>query len=68
MLSFITIETNWKQQNDQGWDQSTKTNNWRKSNMSFNWKNNQISFHETKDTAVNNQISIIVSHGLNEKV
>ena len=31
-------------------------------------KNNQISFHETKDTAVNNQISIIVSHTLNEKV
>ena len=31
-------------------------------------KNNQISFHKTKDIAVNNQISIIVSHTLNEKV
>ena len=31
-------------------------------------KNIQISFHETKDTAVNNQISIIVSYTLNEKV
>ena len=30
-------------------------------------KNNQISFHKTKDTAINNQISIIVSYTLNEK-
>ena len=31
-------------------------------------KNNQILFHETKDTAVINQLSIIVSHNSNEKV
>ena len=31
-------------------------------------KNNQINFHKTKDTAVINQISIIVSYTLNEKV
>ena len=31
-------------------------------------KNNQIKIHETKDTAVINQISIIVSYTLNEKV
>ena len=31
-------------------------------------KNNQIKIHKTKDTAVINQISIIVSYTLNEKV
>ena len=31
-------------------------------------KNNQINFHETKDTAVNNHISIILSYTFNEKV
>ena len=31
-------------------------------------KNNQIDFHETKDTAIINQISIIVSYPCNEKV
>ena len=31
-------------------------------------KNNQIKIHKTKDTAVINQISIIVSYTFNEKV
>ena len=31
-------------------------------------KNNQIKIHKTKDTAIINQISIIVRHTCNEKV
>ena len=60
---------------EQSWEQASKTDDWRNSQISYNntrkqidWKNNQIKIQHSKDTAVINQISIIVGNTCNEKV